>query len=446
MVLGQSVSAEVPTFPISQQMINDIPTVDIDVNTVLIGGDNAAFTGIFNRYILILSSRDTWAGLDTPFDDMLYSYIDTYQFYVSSLTSANGFRCRADSTERCFYWDTVQEKWIPMVGYDNVRVRADFDHRYFYSNSTFFVRGNNDPDKTNGQYPVFTNGQLMYTPDSPAPTLGQWITDSYRIVWNNRQYYQAQSGVNGYYVKLQPNSHYTFTFSHFFPHGTRDVTAIQYRACLYDTDYICDDSGIFHDADVNEYPTVYDNMAFAPWELDTTTVGDTWTWRISTLAKVGNDWREFAHFNLYIEVSEDGVLPNGSLIDEEIDYWQNMLDEKYNELAIWERSIIKAMSILFIPSDNFLETQITQISAARDKKLSFYVDIKNSFDMHITSMSTATAPPSIPKLSLYGSNVDVIDVSMLDPHISTLRGFISAFIWIFLAVFIIKKVSNVIRT
>lgn len=450
LVLGQEVFALVPDYPINQEMIDKLPSIDEFVpQTIYIGGNNPALGGSFTEYNLVFTRKLAWGGdLNNVNTNELRGFypLGNTVFFIQHGTTFLGANCEENSfEEKCYGWDNNAKKWVRKYGFD-VRTRADFNHQYFWSNRKIFLRGNNNPDLTNGQYPTFNDGDMMYEPDTGIPSVGQWISDSYRIVWQNRNYFASSLGKNGYYVKLQPNSHYTFTFFHFFPQGTRDITAIQYRACLYDTDVICSDEGIFLDKNVNEYGVVYDNMVFAPWELDTSNIGDRWTWRIATLAKVGDQWGEFSHVNLYIEISEDGVPPNGSLVDEEIANAQAQIEKDQGFFAIFERSFIRAMSLLFVPSDHFFEQQLSQIVAERDRKLGFYVAIKNSFNDKVTSMTTATAPPLLPKLSLYGATVDVMDVRLLDPHIARIRGLISAFLWVFLSVFIIKKVSTVIRS
>lgn len=124
----------------------------------------------------------------------------------------------------------------------------------------------------------------------------------------------------------------------------------------------------------------------------------------------------------------DPVFPDGE-IQQDLGFFGNLIRD------------------LFLPDSDFISRNLDEINTIRLEKFVWYTQVKDELDSGVAVMASATeTPPSI-NINLYGSgNVDIFDTTAIDSYIPTFKSWMSAFLWVMFAIFLIKFTPNLLRS
>ena len=102
---------------------------------------------------------------------------------------------------------------------------------------------------------------------------------------------------------------------------------------------------------------------------------------------------------------------------------------------------------LFLPNSNYFVNKINALNSIRVEKFSWYYDIKDEFSAGLSSLDSASSDPPDLTISFYDSpDILIFDTTYIDPYISTIKTWISAFLWLVLCLFLFKKTSTILKS
>lgn len=157
----------------------------------------------------------------------------------------------------------------------------------------------------------------------------------------------------------------------------------------------------------------------------------------STYASI---YPEYPHFFKY-NFSLSGVSPSNPNFNYGQSFNSPNIDDEGNPLISTGSALGDYIANLIVPNSDYLGNQITIIKNNFQNKFSSFFALKDIFSTSISGLSSSQTVPTFSSFSMYGASVNIINFDLIDPYMPTIRNYITAFLYLVLFIFLIKKIS-----
>jgi hypothetical protein len=142
-----------------------------------------------------------------------------------------------------------------------------------------------------------------------------------------------------------------------------------------------------------------------------------------------------------VENEGGGASWFGSWTSSITDNIRNGINDAYDSTT---GAFIKALSYVFIPSDGFFSTKITELGNEVNIKFPFFTSLVLTLQEKLQNPQEGNFPAF--NVHLYGQDISVVNSSFISTYAPTFKLWMAGFLYILLAIFLIREGSILVNT